>query len=183
MISEVFPGGNTLVRRSAVISVGGFDRQYDKGIRADGDLGCRLRRAGFFLGFFPATAVFHHRAPRGGLRTHGARVHTYASTRQSLVQRHLMAPTEVYLALRHFGRSAMYAEIAIRSFATLRAHGPLKLRLGKILVGLALFPHTLAMHWKSVRDGQRLHKAGPLLLDANVRKPDPMATAEAGAAN
>ena len=50
----------------------------------------------------PAISVLHHHAPRGGLRAHGARVVTYASSRRRITHRHLPEVTEVYRSLRYF---------------------------------------------------------------------------------
>ena len=171
VMSDVFPGSNTLVQRDFLVAIRGFDGIYDHGIRADGDVGCRLRVRGCFAVFSPAIAVFHHRAPRGGLRTHKARVHTYGTTRRSLTQRHFMTRTEVYLALRHFGESAMRMELALRTLTTMRGHGSLLFMCAKAVIGLCQFPHTLVRHHRVVREGRALFKSGPILMAVQADHP------------
>ena len=100
--SDVFPTNNTMLRRSVLMRSGLFDPTYDRGPRADHDLGMRLHQSGALLVYDPSVMVFHHHAPAGGLRVHGARTITRASARRSLTTRHLPAPTELYLGMRYF---------------------------------------------------------------------------------
>ena len=58
--------------------------------------------AGHLMVLNPEIRVLHRHAPSGGLRTHGARVITYASSRNRLTHRHLPSPTELYLGQRYF---------------------------------------------------------------------------------
>ncbi len=68
--SDVFPTNNALLRRAALAGSGLFDLAYERGERADGDLGMRLYLAGAALGLNPGASVIHLHAPRGGLRQH-----------------------------------------------------------------------------------------------------------------
>ena len=77
--SDNFPTNNTMLRRAALERSGLFDPVFDRGSRADHDLGMRLHLSGAMLIYDPDVLVFHHHAPAGGLRTHGARAVTRAS--------------------------------------------------------------------------------------------------------
>ncbi len=101
-MSDVFPTNNTLLRKSALGRSGLFDLAYDRGARADGDLGMRLYLGGTLMVLNPEITLLHHHAPSGGLRIHKARVRTYASSRQRISDRHLPAKTEIYLWRRYF---------------------------------------------------------------------------------
>jgi glycosyltransferase involved in cell wall biosynthesis len=100
--SDVFPTNNSLLRVEALRTSGLFDLAYDRGERADHDLGMRLYLGGCRLVLDPAAEVLHHHAPRGGLRSHAARVATYRASRHSLTARHTLAPTELYLWHRYY---------------------------------------------------------------------------------
>ena len=98
--SDVFPTNNSLARRGVLERSGLFDLAYDHGARADGDLGMRAYLSGAVMLLAPEISVLHHHAPRGGLRTHGARVVTYAGSRRRITLRHLPEVTEIYRSLR-----------------------------------------------------------------------------------
>jgi glycosyltransferase involved in cell wall biosynthesis len=138
--SDVFPTNNSMVRRSALRRSGLFDFAYERGARADGDLGLRLSRSGALMVLDPAISVLHHHAPRGGLRSHQARVVTYGSSRRKLFDRHLPSATEIYLARRHFTPRQVREMLWLRAFGTLSAHGGLARRMAKMAVGLASLP-------------------------------------------
>jgi hypothetical protein len=82
--SDVFPTNNSLARIARSRGSGLFDLAYERGARADGDLGMRLYLSGAFMVLNPEISVLHHHAPSGGLRTHRARVVTRASSRARL---------------------------------------------------------------------------------------------------
>ncbi len=100
--SDVFPTNNTLVDREVLVRSGLFDLAFDHGPRADHDLGMRTYLSGALMVLDPAISVLHHHAPQGGLRKHGARVMTYASSRSRLTHRALPSVTEMYLERRYF---------------------------------------------------------------------------------
>ena len=141
--SDVFPTNNTMVRRSLLERTGLFDLAFDRQPRADGDLGMRAHLSGAFMVLNPEIDVLHHHAPRGGLRKHGARVITYASSRGSLWQRHLPAPSEIYLAARYFGDIAVREVLWQRSLGTLSSHGDRWRRLAKGTTGALMLPNTM----------------------------------------
>lgn len=140
--SDVFPTNNSMVRRSALQRSGLFDFAYERGARADGDLGLRLCRSGALMVLDPAISVLHHHAPRGGLRSHRARVVTYGSSRRKLLDRHLPSATEIYLARRYFTPRQVREMLWLRAFGTLSAHGGLARRLAKVAVGLVSLPFS-----------------------------------------
>jgi glycosyltransferase involved in cell wall biosynthesis len=149
--SDVFPTNNSLVRRSALRRSGLFDYAYNRGSRADGDLGMRLYRSGALMVLNPSIAVLHHHAPRGGLRSHQARVITYASSRRRLLVRHLPAATEIYLARRYFTPRQVREMLWMRAFGTLSLHGSLWKRVLKAGIGVVCLPWT---GWQIARQYQ-----------------------------
>jgi hypothetical protein len=142
--SDVFPTNNTLVRRAALRDSGLFDVAYDRGARADGDLGMRMHLSGKLMVLDPSIVLLHHHAPSGGLRAHRARKVTYASSQRSLFQRHLPSPTEIYLGLRYFSREQVREMLWIRALQTLRVRGVFMRRVAKVFVGATQLPSTLS---------------------------------------
>ncbi len=67
--SDVFPTNNTLVDRDVLVRSGLFDLAFDRGARADHDLGTRIYLSGAFMVMDPDISVLHHHAPQGGLRS------------------------------------------------------------------------------------------------------------------
>lgn len=142
-MSDVFPTNAGLARREALERSGLFDLAYERGARADGDLGMRLYRSGARMVLDPALRVFHHHAPRGGLRRHKARVVTYARSRQSVRARRLPEVTELYLALRYCTAGQVREMLWISALGTLAVRGARWRKLAKACLGLALLPATV----------------------------------------
>ncbi len=158
-LSDVFPTNNTLVRRSALERSGLFDLAYEHGPRADGDLGMRVYLSGALMVLNPETRVLHHHATSGGLRAHGARAVTYASSRTRLLHRHLPATTEIYLARRYFSPHQVREALLLRIVGTFVIRGSKLRKVLKILAGSLLLPHTLlVVAW-------RFHQTTRLLQD------------------
>jgi glycosyltransferase involved in cell wall biosynthesis len=147
-VSDVFPTNNTLVKRSVLCRSGLFDLAYERGQRADGDLGMRVYLSGALMVLNPAAAVLHHHASEGGLRTHKARVVTYASSRSRLSVRHLPTATEIYLARRYFTPRQVREAIWLRVFGTFAARGGLTRKLLKAASATIRLRDTL----RSIRD-------------------------------
>ncbi|MEO8427016.1 MAG: glycosyltransferase family A protein, partial [Verrucomicrobiota bacterium] len=148
-VSDVFPAGNTLVSRHALEKSGLFDLAYERGARADGDLGMRVYLSGALIVLNPAISVLHHHAPRGGLRAHKARVITYASSRKKLTQRHLPSPTEIYLAMRYFTQRQVTEMLWHQAFGTFSTRGGKLKKLAKGVISLACLFDTLRKIRKS----------------------------------
>lgn len=70
--ADVLSTGNCLVRKSALMAVGGLHPAYNRGSGADDDLGRRMYLNGFEIVFNPYAIMTHHKAPSGGMRVHGA---------------------------------------------------------------------------------------------------------------
>jgi GT2 family glycosyltransferase len=142
--SDVFPTNNTLLRREALVDSGLFDLAFDRGERADHDLGMRLYLGGRRLVLDPGAEVLHHHAPRGGLRAHAARVATYRSSRHSMTERHPLAPTELYLWRRYYRPDQVREALRLRLLGTFSRRGnPLQQAL-RVVVQLGLVRDTRA---------------------------------------
>lgn len=142
-LSDTFPTNNTMVRRSALERSGWFDPAFDRGPRADHDLGMRLHLSGALLVYDPAVMVFHHHAPAGGLRTHGARAVTRASSRRSLTQRDLPTATQLALGHRYYNARQRREGKAITVASAMSADGGRARRLLRAVVQVALLPSSL----------------------------------------
>lgn len=163
--SDVFPTNNTLLRRTALADAGLFDLAYDHGERADHDLGMRLYLAGHRLVLDPDVEVLHHHAPRGGLRTHAARVSTYRRSRETTTVRQTLAPTEVYLWRRYFRPDQVREALALRLLGTFsRRGGPLQRTL-RVVVQLALLRDTRAQFAAAEAGATALGAVHPTIPD------------------
>ena len=156
-VSNVFPANNSLVSREALQKSGLFDLAFDRGQRADHDLGMRMYLSGALMMLNPQISVLHHHAPAGGLRTHKARTITYAKSRQRLGVRHLPSITEIYLAQRYFTARQVREMLWLRTFGTFSVRGGRIRKLMKLLTGLVYLPSTL------LHSAQRYSQAAKLL--------------------
>jgi glycosyltransferase involved in cell wall biosynthesis len=141
--SDVFPTNNTLVDRNVLVRSGLFDLAFDRGARADHDLGTRIYLSGAFMVMDPDISVLHHHAPQGGLRTHGARVVTYASSRSRLAHRNLPSVTQLYLGRRYFSERQVREALWIAVLGTFSMRGRRARRLLKVVLSALLLPDTL----------------------------------------
>jgi glycosyltransferase involved in cell wall biosynthesis len=144
--SDVFPTNNTLLRRDALADSGLFDLAYDRGERADHDLGTRLYLSGRRLVLDPDAEVVHHHAPRGGLRSHAARVSTYRASRSSTTARQRLAPTEIYLWRRYFRPDQVDEAVRLRLLGTFSRRGGPLAQARRAVVQLALLRDTRDQH-------------------------------------
>jgi len=120
-----------------------MDFAYDRGIRADQDLGLRCYLSGGIMVFSPDIRILHLRAPRGGLRKHNARVITYTSSRNMLTHRHLPNPTEIYLAKKFFTPHQVREILWLRVLGTFSIRGSILRKVLKIIIGALYLPNTL----------------------------------------
>jgi glycosyltransferase involved in cell wall biosynthesis len=157
-MSDVFPTNAGMVRREALVRSGLFDLAYNRGARADGDLGMRLYRSGALMVLDPELRVLHHHALQGGLRKHKARKATYAASRASLWVRHLPERTELYLRRRYFSERQCREALWMSVLGTLAGRGCAWRRALKAAVGAAQLPHTLWVVRK--RDEEALRMMG-----------------------
>lgn len=156
-VSDVFPTNNTLIWKNVLHGSGLFDLAYNRGQRADGDLGMRIYLSGALMVLDPEISVFHHHAPRGGLRAHKARVITYSSSRQRLLHRQLPSVSEIYLMRRYFTDRQVREALWIRAAGTFSLNRSRWKQLAKAGLGIVLLPHTLYQFYK------RYHQATEML--------------------
>ncbi len=142
-LSDVFPTNNSMLRRQSLQGSGLFDLAYDRGQRADGDLGTRIYLSGAVMVLNPSIGVLHHHAPSGGLRKHKARVQTYAASRQSLWVRQLPSATEFYLGTRYFTPRQRRESLWMRVVGTFSVRGALWRKAAKAIIGGFCLPSTL----------------------------------------
>lgn len=159
--SDVFPTNNTLVRTAALHDSGLFDLAYERGERADGDLGMRLYLCGKQLALNPLASVVHLHAPRGGLRLHEARVVTRSASRATLTHRHLLAPTEGYLWSRYFSDRQVNEALLIRTVGTLRGRQRGIRRFLRAGLMAVLLPDTWRKNRTSLTIGRNMLKDYP----------------------
>lgn len=159
-VSDVFPTNNTMIRREVLDASGGFDMAYDRRARADGDLAMRVYLSGHLMLLDERQAILHHHAPRGGLRTHKARVSTRLDSRRSLFKRNLLVASEVYLAQRYFTPQQVDEYLTIRVFATLSGLSGFW-KLVKAMVGLVQMPNTLRHLRRQRQIASQMHTEFP----------------------
>ena len=140
-IADGFP--IAMVRRDVLVRSGLMDYAFDRGARADADLAVRCYLGGALMLQRKNLRVFHHRAPAGGLRTHRARVITYASSRRKLTHRHLPSATEIYLVRRHLSSTRVRETIWLRVLGTFSTRGGYFRKAIKVSLSAILLPHTL----------------------------------------
>ncbi len=162
-IADVFPTNNTMARRAALEASGLFDLAYDRGQRADRDLGIRIHQTGALMVLRPEISVLHHHAPMGGLRTHKARVVTYGQSRARITARALPTPSEYYLAARYFGRKRWKAISRLGVLGTFRLKGSRPAQVAKIIAGLVYLPNTLWRMSKAKREALDLLERHPTI--------------------
>jgi glycosyltransferase involved in cell wall biosynthesis len=142
-VSSIFPTDNAMIRQEILWKSGLFDLAYDHRSRADGDLGMRLHLSGALMIQNLSNEILHHHAPRGGLRTHNARVVTAAQSKRSIFKRNLPSTSEFYLASRYFSPVQVSRYKLIMAMASLRpGRGGVKGLMNSIL-GLLLLPVTI----------------------------------------
>lgn len=161
--SGVFPTNNAMIRREVLERTGLFDPTYDRGARADHDLGMRAYLTGHLLVHDPRPQLYHHHAPMGGLRTHGARVRTRRNSRSTLVERHLRTSTDIYLGLRYYSADRVDEDLALSLFSTLGGTGSAWRKLQRLVIQLALLPRNRRDTMAARREGERLYRERPEL--------------------
>ncbi len=159
--SDVFPTNNTMINRKVLYISGMFDLAYDHGQRADHDLGMRIYLAGEKMVLNPEIKVIHHHAPSGGLREHKARVITYASSRQSYTQRHLLSVSDVYLAMRYFSRRQVDELIWLSVLGSFSRKGSVLQITLKVITSLFLLPHSIYILARNKKLAEKMLKHFP----------------------
>lgn len=142
-ISDVFPAGNTLIKKEILKKSRLFDLAYDHGQRADGDLGMRIYLSGERMILNPDISILHHHAPQGGLRTHKARVNTRAASRKKINLRVLPSVSDLYLSHRYFTYFQVREMLWISVLGTFSLHGPWWKKILKALLSLVALPQSI----------------------------------------
>ena len=142
-MADIFSTNNGMVKRKVLEQVGKFDMVYDRGQKADGDLGARLYRSGALLVMNPEIKVIHHRAPSGGLRKHNVRKVTYASSRNTVTHFRLPHVTELYFNLKNLN-AVQQREYRWHSIVgTFSVRGNMFKKLVKVVWALVCLPGNL----------------------------------------
>lgn len=129
-----------LVRKSLLDDVGYFDMFFNRNIRADQDLSIRCHLKGALMIYDPSTTVFHHRAPVGGLRAHGARAHTTSSVKQSISTFVNPTASELYLAHKYYDAERVASFVRIKYLNQLFIKGGFFKRLARLVVFIVKLP-------------------------------------------
>jgi glycosyltransferase involved in cell wall biosynthesis len=160
-MSDVFPTNNTMIRRELLHRSGLFDLAYDRGQRADGDLGMRVYLTGHLMVLNPCISLLHHHAPVGGLRTHGQRAVTRASSRKSLFHVNLATKSDLYLAKRYFTPRQVRELLWINLLSSFSVKGPWFRKLAKATIALLILPKTLNRLRRNSVDAGRMLQSFP----------------------
>lgn len=155
-MSDVLPTNNGMVKRSVLCRSGLFDMAFDHGQRADGDLGARIYKTGARLILNPEISVFHHRAPRGGLRKHKVRKVTFSSSRQFISHFRLPHTTELYLNKVHFTKREQTEYIVLSLAGTFAIKGSHLKKLAKIGYAFVCLPANCYKVWLRNRKANRM---------------------------
>jgi GT2 family glycosyltransferase len=160
--------GNALIRKAAILKVGGFDRNYDFGKGADTDLGIRLYLKGFLLLHNPLARRLHYKAASGGLREYGV----LWETRQPSFLKPNPAPTYTYWMRRYFAREkwleGLLNDLLFGGIPRKPTGRTSRLRiLFHYLAWLIRLPLTFYQVCKSVHGSKALLARGPRLMESN----------------
>ncbi len=160
-MADVFPTNNGMVKRKVLSKSGLFDMAYDRGQRADGDLGARVFLSGAKMILNPEISVIHHRAPQGGLRKHNVRKVTYGSSRSNITHRRLPHTTELYFNKRFFTLEQQREYKVLTVLGTFSIRGNLLKKIGKGFYSLFMLPSTLHIISSRDRQASELIKSKP----------------------
>jgi glycosyltransferase involved in cell wall biosynthesis len=159
--SDVFPTNNTMIHNSVLQRSGLFDLAYDRGQRADGDLGMRIYLSGALMVLNPEIQIYHHHAPQGGLREYKARKMTYAASRNSIWKRHLPSATEIYLTQRYFSPEVLREMLWLRAAGTFSVRSSFLKKIAKCVISGIMLPHTLLKFHQQIKEASKMAKRFP----------------------
>lgn len=157
-LSDVFSTNNSMVRRSAIQKVGLFDMAYDRGQKADGDMGARLHRSGALMILNPDICVLHHRAPSGGLRKHNVRKITYTSSRTYITHFRLPHVTELYFNMKYLTIDQQREYIWLTLLGTFSVHGNLIIKIVKTFWALINLPVNYIVIRRRLFKAKKIYK-------------------------
>lgn len=139
-VSDVFPTNDSLVNKTLLVKVGGFDIKMDRGQSEDHELGIRLFQAGALILLDPQIRALHIRASSGGLRKSNVRKITRASSHSNIFHFRLLHSTEFYLNLKHFPPQRVKELLNIVLIASLKSQYGWSVLL-KAVFGLMMLPY------------------------------------------
>ncbi|MBL7849457.1 MAG: glycosyltransferase family 2 protein [Cyclobacteriaceae bacterium] len=142
-MADIFSTNNGMVKRNVLEHAGSFDMAYDRGQKADGDLGARLYRSGALMVINPEIKVLHHRAPSGGLRKHNVRKVTYASSRTTVTHFRLPHVTELYFNLKNLDAVQQREYLWHSIVGTFSIRGSILMKLTKVVWAFLCLPGNL----------------------------------------
>jgi hypothetical protein len=155
-MADVLPTNNGMLKRSVLAATGLFDLAYDRGQRADGDLGARIYKRGVSLILNPEIRLLHHHAPVGGLRKHKARKVTFATSRKFINHFRLPHRTELYLNKRHFSKKQQREAIYLILIGTFSIRGNRLRKLMKIIFAGFLLPYHFFLIWSRDKEATEM---------------------------
>ncbi len=156
-LADCFPTNNVLLKRSILEKSGYFDTNFDKGMQEDHDLGMRIYLSGYLMGVNPFVDVFHHRAPRGGLRENKARKITFSDSRRRIFTFNILHPSSIYLIMKYFDKFQLKEEILLNLRGTFVVKGNIPKKIIKLFWASIMLPINV------IRIRQNLKAASELL--------------------
>jgi GT2 family glycosyltransferase len=153
-LTDTFP--IALVKRDLLLKTGFMDMFYNKNIRADHDLAMRCHLNGALMIFDPSAVIYHHRAMKGGLRTHKARVVTNYMVKNSVTKFTVPTSSEIYLVKKYFNDQQLRAFVRIKFLNQLFISGGLFRKIVKAFYYLLRWPglYKLYLEHKSQAEAQ-----------------------------
>lgn len=168
-VADIFSTNNGMVKRPVLEQSGMFDMVYDRGQKADGDLGARMSRSGALMMMNPAIEVLHHRAPSGGLRKHNVRKITYASSRSIITHFRLPHITELYFNLKNLNTLQQREYLWHSIVGTFSVRGSIFKKVAKAVWAFLYLPRNLVELKKRLKAARQLYAraASPGMSQAN----------------
>ena len=147
-----------------------FDTAFDKGMRADRDLGIRLYLMGFLILLDPSIVVLHHRAKVGGLRTHNQRKITFFGSRKKITILHIPSVSEFYLSRRYFSKKQNREIFWLAIIGTFGYHGNKIKGLFQIIFSLLMLPRTIWIINKRRKEAAEMLDNFPIIPSLPTKK-------------
>ncbi len=157
-LSDVFPTNNVMLKSACLNKIDLFDTKFDRGMQEDHDFGIRIYIAGHLMGINPFVEVFHHRAPRGGLRENKARKVTFSSARTSIFRFNILHKSSFYLMLKYYNDFQIKEEILLNIRGFFIVKGGLLKKILKILVATFLLPVLCFRLVRNYNEAKRMLK-------------------------
>ena len=161
-IADGFATGNSLVKRNVLLKSGLFDLSYDRGQKADGDLGARIHKSGALMILNNEIDILHHRAPSGGLRKHNVRKISYAGSRSNVLQFRLPHVTELYFNRKYFTALQQREHIWLTLLGTFSIRGGWMKKMLKIIWAFFNLPLNLYKIISRDRKAVQILKSDPI---------------------